>query len=70
MYIYFTILNFIFFHKINYKLKNGLLVSSVPYIYLLGVGTLAAGTEQERILYTGFVVNILFFIILLRKNQN
>jgi len=67
MYIYFTILHFIFFRKINNKLKNGLLVSSIPYIYLLGVGTLAAGTEQERILYTGFVVNILFFIILLRK---
>ena len=70
MYIYFTIIYFIFFRKINNDLKNGLLVSSIPYIYLLSVGTLAAGTEQERILYTGFVVNILFFIILLKQNRN
>ena len=70
MYIYFTILHFIFFSKNNNELKKGLLVSSIPYIYLLSVGTLAAATEQERILYTGFVVYILFFIILLRKNRN
>ena len=70
MYIYFTILHFIFFSKNNNELKKGLLVSSIPYIYLLSVGTLAAANEQERILYTGFVVYILFFIILLRKNRN
>ena len=70
MYIYFTILYFLLFRKIDNKLKNGLLVSSIPYIYLLSVGTLAAGTEQERILYTGFVVNILFFTILLKKGRN
>ena len=70
MYIYYTILHFIFFRKKNDKLKSGLLISCIPYIYLLGVGTFAAGTEQERILYTGFVVNILFLIILLKKNQS
>ena len=70
MYIYFTILHFIFFSKNNNELKKGLLVSSIPYIYLLSVGTLAAATEQERIMYTGFVVYILFFIILLRKKRN
>ena len=70
MYIYFTILHFIFFSKNNNELKKGLLVSSIPYIYLLSVGTLGAANEQERILYTGFVVYILFFIILLRKNRN
>ena len=68
-YIYFTLFYFIFFKKDSNALKNGLLISSIPYIYLLIVGTFAAGTEQERILYTGFVVNILFFIILLKKNQ-
>ena len=70
MYIYFTILHFIFFSKNNNELKKGLLVSSIPYIYLLSVGTLGAANEQERIMYTGFVVYILFFIILLRKNRN
>ena len=68
-YIYFTLFYFIFFKKDSNALKNGLLISCIPYIYLLIVGTFAAGTEQERILYTGFVVNILFFIILLKKNQ-
>ena len=67
MYIYFTILHFIFFSKNNNELKKGLLVSSIPYIYLLSVGTLGAATEQERIMYTGFVVYILFFIILFKK---
>ena len=70
MYIYFTILHFIFFSKNNNELKKGLLVSSIAYIYLLSVGTLGASTEQERIMYTGFVVYILFFIILLRKKRN
>mgnify|MGYP007063711705 FL=1 len=69
MYIYFIIFLFIFFYKNNNELTNGLKISSIPYIYLLSVGTLAAGTEQERILYTGFVVNILFFIILLKKSE-
>ena len=70
MFIYFTILHFLFSQKNDKNLKNGLLISSLPYLYLLTVGTLAAGTEQERILYTGFVVNILFLIILLRQNRN
>ena len=70
MFIYFTILHFIFFKKNDKNLKNGLLISSLLYLYLLIVGTLAAGTEQERVLYTGFVVNIFFFIILLNKNRN
>ncbi len=69
MYIYFTIFHFIFFKKDRSELRNGLFVSSIPYIYLVIVGTFAAGTEQERILYTGFVVNILFFIILLGKTK-
>ena len=69
MFIYFTIFRFMFFNRKNNALKNGLIIASIPYIYLLIVGTFAAGTEQERILYTGFVVNILFFIILLKKTK-
>ena len=70
MYIYFTILNFLILKKNEIKLRKGLFLSVLLYAYLLSVGTLAAGTEQERILYTGFVVNILFLIILLRQNRN
>ena len=64
MYIYFTIFHFIFFKKDRSELRNGVFVSSIPYIYLVIVGTFAAGTEQERILYTGFVVNITYGYIL------
>jgi hypothetical protein len=68
MYIYFTILNFLILKKNEIKLRKGLFLSAVLYAYLLSVGTLAAGTEQERILYTGFVINVLFFILFLKKN--
>ena len=67
MYIYFTILNFLILKKNEMKLRKGLFLSAVLYAYLLSVGTLAAGTEQERILYTGFVINVLFFILLIKK---
>ena len=67
MYIYFTILNFLILKKNEMKLRKGLFLSAVLYAYLLSVGTLAAGTEQERILYTGFVINVLFFILFFRK---
>ena len=67
MYIYFTIFNFLVLKKNNIKLRKGLFVSSLLYIYILLVGTLAAGTEQERILYTGFVINVLFFILFFKK---
>ena len=32
------------------------------------VSTMAAGTEQERCLYTGFVINVIFLIILLKDS--
>ncbi len=66
MTIYFIIIRFLLKTK-NKSLRNGLLVSAFLYIYLLSVATLAAGTEQERALYTGFIVNIIFLIIVLKK---
>tara|TARA_B100000029_G_scaffold515928_1_gene625606 strand:- start:3232 stop:4029 length:798 start_codon:yes stop_codon:yes gene_type:complete len=67
MYIYFTIYSFLISKKNEIKLRKGLFISSILYTYLLSVGTLAAGTEQERILYTGFIVNILFLIIFFKN---
>jgi len=66
MTIYFIIIRFLLKTK-NKSLRNGLLVSAFLYMYLLSVATLAAGTEQERVLYTGFIVNIIFLIIVLKK---
>ena len=66
MTIYLVIIRFLL-KTSNKSLRNGLLVSAFLYIYLLSIATLAAGTEQERVLYTGFIVNIIFLIIVLKK---
>tara|TARA_E500000178_G_scaffold92875_1_gene91842 strand:- start:568 stop:744 length:177 start_codon:yes stop_codon:yes gene_type:complete len=54
-------------------MKYTFLFITLIYLYLLLVGTFAAGTEQERILYTGFGIYMLFFISFfnnLRKKGN
>ena len=68
MYIYFVILKFLFSKKITKKTRTHTFFSSLIYIYLLLMAIFVAGTEQERILYTGFVIN-LFFIISFIKNR-
>ena len=67
MYIYYVLLRFIIRKKNQKNLRESLLVSAIIYLYLLLVGTFAAGTEQERILYTGFIIHILFIIIFFNK---
>lgn len=62
MIIYFYVLKLIFVKKIPKNLKFSFLFIFLNYLYLLIVGTFAAGTEQERILYTGFSIYLLFFI--------
>lgn len=63
MFIYFTLIKFLLTSKYK-KFNRGLFFVGFLYMYLVTVGTMAAGTEQERILYTGFIINILFVIIL------
>ena len=67
MLIYFILLKFVFFTKKNKSLRKALFIIGLIYFYLLAICTLGAGTEQERYLYTGFVINILFMIIILKK---
>ena len=67
MFIYFILLKFVFLTKKNKSLRKGLFIIGFIYFYLLAICTLGAGTEQERYLYTGFVINILFMIIILKK---
>ena len=67
MFIYFILLKFVFFTKKNKSLRKAVFIIGLIYFYLLAICTLGAGTEQERYLYTGFVINILFMIIILKK---
>ena len=67
MFIYFSLLKFVFFTNRNSSLGKALFIIGLIYFYLLALCTLGAGTEQERYLYTGFVINILFMIIILKK---
>ncbi len=68
MYVYFTILKFMFSMKIGKDIRLKTFFASLVYIYLLLMAVFIAGTEQERILYTGFIIN-LFFIICFLKNR-
>ena len=67
MFIYFSLLKFVFYTNRNKSLRKALFIIGLIYFYLLAICTLGAGTEQERYLYTGFVINILFMIIVLKK---
>ena len=71
--VYFYILKFILNRNTEKNMKYTFLFITLIYLYLLLVGTFAAGTEQERILYTGFGIYMLFFISFfnnLRKKGN
>lgn len=69
MFLYFTLIKYFIFTKKKY-LKNGIFYFGLIYFYLMFVSTMAAGTEQERCLYTGFVINVIFLIILLKNSCN
>lgn len=68
MYLYFVVIMCIISTKEKY-LKNGIFYFSLIYFYLLFIATMAAGTEQERSLYTGFVINVIFLILLLKDSS-
>ncbi|MFL2902775.1 MAG: hypothetical protein ACJZ4W_03510 [Candidatus Pelagibacter sp.] len=65
MLMIYSTLCYVTFSKSYKKIKPGLLLTGLFYTYLISVGTLAGGTEQERIMYTGFFINIIFFATLL-----
>tara|TARA_E500000178_G_scaffold343639_1_gene390710 strand:+ start:239 stop:1078 length:840 start_codon:yes stop_codon:yes gene_type:complete len=69
MYIYFTIIKFFISKKIPVNFRAKTFFSSLIYIYLLCIAVFVAGTEQERLLYTGFVINLFFIICFLKKKN-
>lgn len=68
MYLYFVVIMYIISVKEKH-LKNGIFYFSLIYFYLLFFSTMAAGTEQERSLYTGFVINVIFLILKLKDDS-
>ena len=69
MYIYITIIKFLISKKTPLNLRTKTFFSSLIYIYLLCMAVFVAGTEQERILYTGFIINLFFIICFLKKKN-
>ena len=68
----YSTLCYITFSKSYKNIKPSLILTGLFYTYLISVGTLAGGTEQERIMYTGFFINIIFvatFLDILRKRN-
>lgn len=51
------------------KFRNSLLLIFLFYFYILSVGHLFNGYEQERMLYGGFFIHCLFYIFLGDKNK-
>ena len=67
MFVYFLIISFLFNKSEKKELKVSILIFCLTYLYLLLMATFVAGTEQERILYTGFSINVIFLIIFFKK---
>ena len=67
MFIYSVLSYFVLFSKEDKKLRKSLFIIGIIYFYLVAGCTLGTGTEQERYLYNGFIVNILFLIIILKS---
>ena len=64
--LYLLIFYLILFTK-DKKLKNFLSTIMLVYFYLLGIGHLFNGYEQERMLYGGFFIHFLFFLLLNKR---
>ena len=62
--VYITLISLVFSKKYK-KMQAGFILIAIFYSYLIIIGNFAGGTEQERIMYTGFVINILFVISIL-----
>ena len=67
MFIYSVLSYFVLFSKEDKKLRKSLFIIGIIYCYLVAGCTLGTVSEQERYLYTGFVVNILFLVIILKN---
>ena len=66
VYLYFL---YLVFNIKSKKFKNSLLLIFLFYFYILSVGHLFNGYEQERMLYGGFFIHCLFYIFLGDKNK-
>ncbi len=70
MIVYFYFFKLIFFSKESEELKKSYFVILIIYFYILVIGHLATGHEQARMLYSGIVIHLLFFIHIVIKLFN
>ena len=67
MIIYAVMIYFIFFSNYNLNFKLSVFFIGLAYLYLFSVGFLFSCCEQERMLFTGYIKEVLFIIFLVKK---
>ena len=65
--VYLFFIYLIFLSKENSELKKSYLIILTIYSYILVVSHLATGHEQSRMMYSGIIIHILFFLNIIRK---
>lgn len=67
MYIYFTILKFLLLINYDKNFKTSIFFITISFLYLFLIAIFLAGTEQERILYTGYIIFVCFLCIFFKN---
>ena len=67
MIIYAVMIYFIFFSNYNLNFKLSIFFIGLAYLYLFSVSFLFSCCEQERMLFTGYIKEVLFIIFLVKK---
>lgn len=70
MIVYFFFLKLIFFSKQKNAIKKAYFTIMIIYFYILSVGHLATGHEHARMLYSGIIIHLLFYMHVLRNLFN
>jgi hypothetical protein len=69
-FIYIYLVYYIFFSKELLKIKKPLCAIFLFYFYVVLIGHAANGWEQERFLYTGFILQLLAIALLIKQIIN
>ena len=68
--IYGVMIKIIFFSNYNANFKLSIFFIGLAYMYLFSVSFLFSCCEQERMLFTGYIKEILFLIFLIKSTSN
>tara|TARA_Y100000816_G_C26074844_1_gene565688 strand:+ start:296 stop:1654 length:1359 start_codon:yes stop_codon:yes gene_type:complete len=70
IFIYATMVYLIFFSNYSLDLKISIFFIGLAYMYLFSISFLFSCCEQERMLFTGYIKEILFIIYLIKHSSN